>query len=147
MSDLSCEIIMNGFIDNQFKFEDLDKEIKKIIIHLDNVTYINSFGIKMWVQWLQRVKKDAALILYGVRPTLISSVNTVSGFILSNTTIQSVYAPYISEDGEESSEILLELGQNYFLHRELVLPEVKDSQGNKMEPDFTQKSFFKFLRS
>lgn len=138
---------MNGFIDDKFKFEDIDKEIKKITIRLDNVSYINSFGIKMWIQWLQKIRKDAILILYGVRPTIISTINTVLGFTLSNTTIQSLYAPYISEDGEESKEILLEFGKNYFLNQNPILPLVKDQFGQEMSPDFTPSSFFRFLRT
>lgn len=138
---------MNGLIDDQFKFEDIDKQIKKISIRMDNVSYINSYGIKMWVQWLQRIRKDAILILSGVRPKIISSINTVNGFTLSSTTVQTLYAPYISKNGEECKEVLLEFGKNYFLNQNPILPEIKDEFGQEMSPDFTPSSFFRFLKT
>lgn len=145
-TDLSCEIKLSGSIDNKFQFQDIDPKIKTILIHLDDVQYINSFGIKLWVQWLQKVRKEVVLILYGVRPALISSINSISGFVLPTTIVQSLYAPFISKNGEESIDVLLEFEKNYFSHKDLILPEVKDSHGENMTPDFIQKSFFKFLK-
>lgn len=147
MKELSADIVLCGAIDEKFVFETIPSTIRTVNVDVENIEYISSFGVKLWVKWISTLPREATLVLHKARPSTLANVNAVEGFVLPKTVVQSVLVPFTTDDGEEGTDIALEFGKHYTANGTFNFPAPKASTGETMVPDFIPERLFKFLRA
>ncbi|MBY0316122.1 MAG: hypothetical protein K2Q26_11415 [Bdellovibrionales bacterium] len=151
-SRLKCELksgttnhyILSGLIDETAQFPAIPPTLKEAVhFDLDQVKYISSFGVKMWVEYFS--KTSTPFVFHRVHPGVLKNFNSVQGFMPKKSQIASLYAPFCEPKTFEATAILLENNTHYGKYKNLSLPSVKGKDGSPMEPDFVANSFFRFL--
>lgn len=100
-------IYLNGVIteDSQLELVDSDGEAT-LVLDLQGITRINSYGIRQWINNLKRLKeKSPNLIFTRCPPMVIEQFNMISNFGAEGV-VQSFYLPFYSEKLEKSELIL-----------------------------------------
>lgn len=153
-SRLKCELkpgtndyyILSGSIDETAQFPVVSNTQKESVhFDLDQVKYISSFGVKMWVEFFS--KMTTPIVFHKVQPGIVKNFNSVQGFIPKKSQIASLYAPFCDPKTFDSALVLLENNVHYGKFINLTLPEVKGKDGTLMEADFIANSYFRFLTS
>lgn len=95
--DKAVEYRISGCIDDTLcQFSHLFSGESNLFINLEEVTAINSFGIREWIK-LMRMLKNAKIQLSHCPKLFIDQVNMVTGILPENSQIISFYVPYFSE--------------------------------------------------
>jgi hypothetical protein len=109
----------------------------------------NSSGIRDWIRWLQPLSSQRSSVtiqLFQCPESFVQLINMISNFVPTNAEIMSFYIPFYSENTRETKRALLTKGHEY-LEDKIALPEVLDSEGQKMEVDVEVPKFFRFLKN
>ncbi len=135
------EFLLQGQIDEDSTFEEITSSLKKkIIIDFNEVTLINSCGVREWINFLENVK-DSTIIYKNCPQVVIEQINMVHGFILPNTSIESFYAPYYSEKSDDVIKVLL-------LSDQIIdgkAPRIEQDD-EELEFDAIEAQYFQFLK-
>ena len=88
----------------------LNQEIR---INMEQVTSINSIGVKSWILWTSQIPRTVKLTLERCPYVVINQVNMIHGFIPDHTIIESFFAPFVCEscDYETVQLVSLEIGR------------------------------------
>lgn len=126
--------------------------VKRLVLDLGAVNYINSVGIKNWIQWTWRFPEDVTLVLRRCPPSVVNQINMVAGFLPKNSEIESLFVPYYCDECSKEANVLFNNGEHFFVAREgqkkkVVYPENQgcDKEDCGMEPDILESKYFKFL--
>lgn len=122
------------------------KENKNIRINLGKVTSVNSYGVKIWCQWMNAHKDWGAVILEECPFVFVKNFHSVRGFLASNVTVLSFYVPYYSDETQERKDLLFMREREFTKDGFVKCPDVLDSKGMKMELDVIETSYFSFLK-
>lgn len=93
--------------------EDMDLEKVKtvsepqVIFDFKEIESINSCGIRDWINFLGEIPKAHKIIYKNCPQVIIEQMNMVKGFLPSNSTIESFFAPFFCEECEHEEKILL----------------------------------------
>lgn len=128
--------------------------VEQINLDFSKVNYINSIGVKHWVQWMMKVESSDLnrVTLKCCHPMIVNQVNSVIGFINKKCDVLSFYVPFYSDETSEEKLVLLERDSHYVpatgsQPMKLDLPEApKDRKGNEMELDVIEEKYFRFLQ-
>ncbi len=137
-----AQVTLEGVIDEDANFDKIKSlKMNNFIFDFDNVTMINSCGIREWIKYLKEI--DSAAVTYINCPQIIiEQVNMVHGFIKKETSVKSFYAPYFCEKCDIGKKILL--NNNEIVH--MSAPEKKCTTCNgELEFDAIEKQYFSFL--
>ena len=146
MENLTCVLEFLEALDDKFDFPKIQPSIRRIEVDLDKVGYMSSFGVKRWIEWWRSNPPDAKYVITRARPSIVNNAGMMEGFLPRMTAVESLYAPYISEDGETDKQVLLKLNEHYFDGGALKLPTVAGDDGAALEEDFLPDKYFKFLK-
>ncbi|MBK7843348.1 MAG: hypothetical protein IPJ71_06570 [Bdellovibrionales bacterium] len=126
--------------------------IDELTIDFKKVNYINSIGVKNWINWISRVPKKLKLNLINCIPAVINQLNSVTGFIPANGVVESFFIPYACDKCGHEELSLAKRGTSYeypALSRppKHLVPEniVCPKCGEKMEMDMLPMRYFSFL--
>lgn len=119
---------------------------KTLVINLKDILAINSYGIKVWLKWGLKNSFLTEIVLEECPYIFIKNDSLIKGFIASNMRIISLYAPFFSEETQESKQVLFEYGTDYASDGVVRLPKVFDSKGIEMELDVNMATYFSFLK-
>ncbi len=117
----------------------------ELIINMAQLKMMNSYGIKIWCQWINDHKNLPNIILEECPYIFMKNISAIRNFITPNVTINSFFVPYICEDTDEAENILYRPGIEYQLDGTFKIVEVKNSAGKNMELDVDSKAYFSFL--
>ncbi len=109
-------------------------------LHLDDLTMINSSGIRKWLQWVGAHMGESWKV-WGCPPHFINQLNIIEGFLPLKAKVQSFYVGYYSESTNEQIQLLIDRDK---WEQENAIEIPIDKSGNKMEPDFLEDIYFKF---
>ena len=106
-------ISIQGFIDknyNNFSMElaKLSPKFDQVVFDLCDLTHIDSSGIKEWIRMVEGMK-PTPIVYKKCPPFFINQINMVEGMLSFNTTVESCFVPYFSD------EIDKEINYFYFL--------------------------------
>ncbi|HMN67468.1 MAG TPA: hypothetical protein PKC28_02920 [Bdellovibrionales bacterium] len=118
----------------------------RLTINLDQVSQVNSVGIREWCGWIRKLPPTLKITLEGCPFLFVKSFSLIRGVLPSNAIVGSMYLPFYSEKTKEERSVLLKNGQHYSNHGLLELPIVKDTRGHLMEVDVTTRNYLAFLR-
>lgn len=137
-----AHISLVGVIDEDANFEKIKSlKMNQMIFDFNNVSMINSCGIREWIKYLQEI--EGAKISYINCPQIIiEQVNMVHGFITKGITVESFFAPYFCTSCDTGKKILLK-------NSEVVgtKPPTKlcNTCSSELEFDAIEKQYFSFL--
>lgn len=118
-----------------------------VALDLEEVTAINSVGIREWIKWVKTMPASVKLSVRRCPKIIVDQINMVAGFLPSGTIIESFYVPYYADSSGNEKMILFHNGKE-FKNGELFAPEeVKDETGEAMEMDVIEAKYFKFLKN
>ena len=93
----TLQLSLIGFFDEKVRLdpEIVPSNVKTLIFDFDELILINSFGIKLWVNFTSALseRSDLAIEFQNCRKQVIASINTVEGFIPKNAEVKSFYVP------------------------------------------------------
>lgn len=150
--DTTIEFILEGAIgEGAPLFQQDIRGMKRISMDMEKVTYINSVGVKAWIQWVSKISNDCPLTFRHLPLVMINQASTVVGFMPLHANIESFFAPFVCPECNTESTILLSRGKDYeyanaSAPRKIDIPEIACSKCSAaMEADFTPNKTFTFL--
>lgn len=148
------KISVSGYIgENAGLFELNFAGVKKIEIDLSGVSYINSVGVKNWINWTGRFLKALQVEFHNCPSLIVNQVNMVAGFLPNDGTVESLSAPFICDNCNREETIHLKRGTHYHYATmtegyKYFPPTVICSKcKGPMELDAVEAKFFNFLKS
>jgi ABC-type transporter Mla MlaB component len=139
------QLVFKGAIDERAELPEATGSTD-LRIDLGGVTHINSIGVRTWCEWINKQSGRNKVIIEKSPMTMTKQFSMVKGFIAANVTVTSFYVPYFSSGTDERRDYLFRLGHEYDAKGVLTMPVVKDSNGQPMEMDVFENTYFKFLR-
>ncbi len=127
------------------------KDVSKVTLNLEKVTYINSIGVKNWILWIARLPASTQLVLKDIPIVMVNQANTVRGFLPAQSEIASFQAPYLCPECGTEKTILLRVNEHYRYASgshpgQIKLPQVVCPKcGKYMDPDFIEQKTFAFI--
>jgi hypothetical protein len=146
---------LSGYLDENASLNSstVEASVKTLMINFQELVFINSIGIKYWVDFMGQLgeRENLKIIYQNCRKQIVDSVNTISGFLPPNAEIQSFYSPvYCSQCDrsfeilQNSSEIKEDADKAVDAIRSLVCKDTPECKGI-LEIDFNPKTYYAFL--
>jgi hypothetical protein len=147
-------ISVSGYIGENAGLFDLNfTGVKKIVMDLSGVNYINSVGVKNWINWTGRFLNALQVEFHNCPSLIVNQVNMVAGFLPNDGTVESLSAPFICDKCNREESVPLKRGVHYhyatmnegykFTPPKVECPKCK----GPMELDAVEAKFFNFLKS
>ncbi len=127
--------------------------LKEIFLNLDEVTFINSVGIKEWIIWTGKIPSTCKVHLRNCPFVFGNQASTVVGFVTPHIFIESLKIPYNCPSCGAEKFYLATQGKDFTygstdsdgsLNCPETLPCTKC--GKDMEQDFIPQKTFQFLK-
>ena len=140
-------IWLHGEVDEDFCVTELGPLLKgQIVMHLGEVTAINSCGVREWISLMGRVPDHAQLEFVECSVPLTRQFGMLSNFRGPGGVI-SFFAPYYCEECDAEVDKLLVVGQDVPAGAVVNSPEFDCEQcGTPLEFDSLERVYFSFLR-
>jgi tRNA A-37 threonylcarbamoyl transferase component Bud32 len=117
---------------------------KIVIVDLDGVGWITSFGIREWVSAIKEIPKSY-LAFINVRPTVVQQFNMLTSFG-GDGELVSFYAPYACAKCGHYQENLIDLLQIHPMVKRFELPPTKcESCGGDTELDDMAEGYLMYV--
>lgn len=82
-----------------------------VIFNFRKVEYVNSCGVRAWINFLREAEKGRKIIFEECTPEIVSQINMIPNF-RNNAHIKSVYASYACGNCDSQKWVLFEEGRN-----------------------------------
>ncbi len=146
-------IKISGFISESCALFKTDfKQFKQVTIDFTDTTFINSLGIRYWIEWVNSNKlgADTKVKLAACVPSMVSQFNMIKGFLARNCEVVSIYVDYFSEGSDNNQRVLLKKGEDFEAEKENKPGWVKIKESIKVgSEEFTldtiKEKYFSFL--
>ena len=126
--------------------------VSELTIDLKDINYVNSIGIKNWIDWTHRLRPNLKINLINCPSLVVNQINMVDGFLPAQANVISFYVPYTCDDCSEEKKLLITNGIEFEFGTEstkarydLPTPMICPKCGAEMELDYLVAKFFKFL--
>lgn len=136
-----------GDIDEDAIFPDSAETLKKIHLDLNQVSQINSCGIREWIKWTKTFSSLSQVVLSNCPKLVIDQINTVDGFLPKGARIHSFKVPYFCSACDSLSSPVFKV-EEVVKGGELQLPSTVPCESCKKEAemDVIPERYFKFLK-
>ncbi len=146
--DSNLIISMSGKIEDQFsqlinQLSPIFLKFHQIHIDMDQLTFINSSGIREWVK-MMILLKDRKTIFKKCPVFIIRQANLVDGFFNDNTEVLSFYVSYYNESTDKEISVLYEKSKHYGKGY-LNIPDLVLQDGIEYKIDVIRSKYFAFL--
>lgn len=116
-----------------------------VIFNFRKVEYVNSCGVRAWINFLREAEKGRKVIFEECTPEIVSQINMIPNF-RGTAHIKSVYASYACESCDNQKWELFEEGRNLPQSGTEDVPQPKcDKCGAAMEMEELEDEFFAWL--
>ncbi len=118
------------------------------VLDLADIERINSCGVRDWVNWLGRIEKNGArLVFVNCSPAIVSQLNLVHNFT-ANGIVKSFYAPYFCPRCKKEKLLRLEARDLAKSTPVSKAPTCRcDECDGVMDFDEMEESYFAFLNN
>ena len=114
-SPTTTELLLSGFLDEFAKLpEDYDySKVTKLYVDFSKVEFINSGGIKLWVNFIDELERRDDLTIYfrKCRRMVVDQINLIEGFLPKNGHVLSVFVPIFCEKCEKGIEVFQDISK------------------------------------
>lgn len=141
---------LRGVIDEDNELTGIEGQLSAGVTVLDlaDIERINSCGVRDWVNWLGRIEKlGARLVFVNCSPAIVAQMNLVHNFSASGI-VKSFYAPYFCP--RCNKERLLKLETRDLVHQTPITsaPTCRcDDCDGPMDFDDMEESYFAFMNN
>ena len=141
---------LRGVIDEDNELTGIEGQLSAGVTVLDlaDIERINSCGVRDWVNWLGRIEKlGARLVFVNCSPSIVAQMNLVHNFSASGV-VKSFYAPYFCP--RCNKERLLRLETRDLVHQTPITsaPTCRcDDCDGPMDFDDMEESYFAFMNN
>lgn len=116
-----------------------------VIFNFRKVEFVNSCGVRAWINFLREVEKGRKVIFEECTPEIVSQINMIPNF-RGSAHIKSVYASFACESCDDQKWMLFEEGRNLPASSSVQIPAPKcEKCGGTMEMDELEDEFFAWL--
>jgi hypothetical protein len=139
------KIYLSGVIDESaFLSPLLEGKPSDLFLFLQNVSRINSVGVKIWREFFAQFRKAGGkLNFFEIAPALVSAANYLSDFILPEE-VRSLCIPFFCENCGRSVTKVYEFYELKKLNFDVTPPTCGEC-GCKTEIDEVPEEYFSFL--
>lgn len=140
------EIAFDGGISGGQEFPEVQGHFNSIVLKLSNVKYINSSGIKAWIEWKKRFLDNhrVEVIVEKCPECFIEQMNIPIEMLPQHAIIESFKAPYYVESDDTIIEVEFIRGEDY-VGSEVKWEKVLMIDGKETEIDVDPEEYFMFL--
>ena len=136
-----------GDVDENFRQVDVPRVQKtSIYMNLGEVENFNSVGIREWIHFVSDLRNLGKPILRECSVPMIDQINMVPES-LGNGIVETFYAPYYCECGEEVNKLIVTDEWKDHLLKAIAPQFTCDSCGRSLEFDALEESYFQFVSS
>lgn len=118
------EFKLNGQIDEDADLSQLKTDKEKVIFDLEEVSLINSCGIRDWVEYQNSLPGNSQIIYHKCPQVIVEQLNIIKGFIKEGGVVESFFAPYYNNSKDEEVKLLITPSEE-------VADLIKKSKGEK----------------
>lgn len=146
----------SGPIDEHTVFPDVEVNGEsQLTIDLNDVTYINSIGIKSWIQWIVPLGDAGSLELRRCPKSIIFQANMVKNFLPNKAQVSSFYLPLFCEGCDKEDSVLLSTASDLKKEGDSVVITADLSKSSscecgpeecQVEPDVILKKYLRFYQ-
>jgi anti-anti-sigma regulatory factor len=145
-----CTLKIAGVIDEDNELVPLEGQLGSgpMVLDLGEIERINSCGVRDWVNWLGRIEKvGARLVFVNCSPAIVSQINLVHNFT-ANGIVKSFYAPYFCPRCKKEKLLRLEARDLAKSAPIAKAPTCRcDECDGVMDFDEMEESYFAFLNN
>lgn len=118
----------------------------KCIFNFQKVTYVNSCGVRAWINFLREIEQTREIVFEECTPEVVAQINMIPNF-RGSAHIRSVYGSYVCPECDHEKNVLFEEGKNMPATPEDSVEEVKCDQcgAEAMELEELEDEFFQWL--
>lgn len=139
--ELRVELI--GAIDEDVDFKELiGLEQKTVSFDFNQVSMINSCGIREWIRFMEKIPEKSTVIYKNCPQIIIEQMNMVHGFFRKGSQIESFYAPYFCESCNKEAKVHILASQ---VKNRKAPKENCPTCNEEMEFDAMEAQYFSFL--
>lgn len=138
---------LSGAIGHECLLPEINPLTHLLIVDMEKILSINSFGINIWMKWVAKNKGLKKIVLNKVPTIFIKQLQYFRNLISANIEIQSFFVPYYLEVPEEKKVVLFVQGTHYEKGLFINLPTVLGSTNSPMSIDVDVDKFFAFLKA
>ncbi|MBH47443.1 MAG: hypothetical protein CME71_04665 [Halobacteriovorax sp.] len=139
----STIVTLSGRIDEDSHFDAITSSSADVFIFdFENVTLINSCGVREWINLVNTIIKKSKIIYRHCPQIMIEQMNMVQGFLPEGATIESFYAPYFDPDQDKEVKILISLSEV----TGKKAPVKNNEKGTELEFDALEAQYFNFIK-
>jgi anti-anti-sigma regulatory factor len=139
-----------GVIDEDNELVGLETKLSSgaTVLDLADIERINSCGVRDWVNWLGRIEKNGARVVFvNCSPAIVSQLNLVHNFT-ANGIVKSFYAPYFCPRCKKEKLLRLEARDLAKTAPVVKAPTCRcDECDGVMDFDEMEESYFAFLNN
>ena len=118
-----------------------------VVINLAHVNYINSCGVRGWINFMRELDNGRQIVLQECTPEIIMQINMIPSF-KGKAQVGSLYASYFCDACGHEANILFETGKNMPKSPDDELATVScPSCSSAMEMQELEEDFFAFLEA
>ena len=141
-------VSLNGPIDENSEFPEVPSGAGKIVFDLEGVKYINSIGIKMWIQWMTPMAAQSGIEFKNCPKAIVLQMNMVKNFLPPGAQVSSFYLPLFCEECDLEDSTLVQVSDIQISGEDVTLPDLPKCEKSEceMEIDVIPKKYFRFLK-
>jgi len=114
----------------------------KVIFNFRMVEYINSCGVRAWINFFREIEETRKIVFEECTPEIVSHIHMIPNF-RGNAHIKSVHASYSCNKCNNNIWVLFEENTNLPAHSGDVLPRVECERCHyEMEMEDLEDEFF-----
>lgn len=119
----------------------------KCIINFRKVEFVNSCGVRAWVNFMRDLGKSRKVIFEECVPDIVTQINMIPSF-RGGAEIKSVYASYACDHCGNHEQVLFEKGRNLPTKSNMEVPKMACRKCSEpMEMEELEDEFFAFAEA
>lgn len=116
----------------------------KCVMNFRQVEYVNSCGVRGWINFMRNLEKNRQVVFEECTPEIVMQINMIPSF-KGNAQIHSVYSFYSCSSCSHQQSVLFVDGKNLPKTPDDEIPPVACPKcGNQMEMEELEEEFFAF---
>ena len=141
--DDCTEYKLTGSIDEDSNFESISVAKNQIVFNLEEVSLINSCGIREWIKFQDTIDINCKISYKNCPQIIVEQMNIIKGFVRSGGNIVSFFAPYYDEKSDTEIKKLIKPIDVI----DGKAPIFKNDDGALLEFDDIEAQYFNFLKN
>jgi hypothetical protein len=122
----------------------LSKLGPKCEINFSGIEYVNSCGVRAWINFMRELEKGRQVSFVECPPEIVMQINMIPSF-RGKASVKSVFASYECSSCGHNEQILFEHGRNMPANDGSSIPPVKCVKcGEDMEMEEMEDEYFAF---